>query len=119
MATVDVALRPHAVGRVPRWAWLGGIAAAVALLYWLFRDTATLPHDDRHPAFEAVPAFDTAGAVRDVMASGALDAAAIAGARAARLYDAVVLASGIQDSDDNRTRFVKIVRAEKTGGRLV
>ena len=68
----------------------------------------------RHPALEAVPAFDTAGAVRDVVAAGARDAAAIAGARAARLYGGVVLASAIQDADDNLTRFVKLGRAKKT-----
>jgi prephenate dehydratase len=73
----------------------------------------------RHPALDAVPAFDTAGAVRDTVASGARDTAAIAGVRAARLYGAVVLASGIQDSDDNRTRFVRLVRAEKTGRSFV
>jgi prephenate dehydratase len=61
-----------------------------------------------HPHLAPVPAFDTAGAVAEVMRHGAADAAAIASARAADLYGGVVLAAGIQDSADNATRFLRI-----------
>ncbi len=49
-ATVASAVLPT-VARVPRWAWMVGATGVVAILYWLFRDTQTLPHDDRHGTF--------------------------------------------------------------------
>ena len=63
----------------------------------------------RNPGVEAVEAYDTAGAVAEVVRAGALDEAAIAGRRAADVYGGVVLEDEIQDSPDNRTRFVIVV----------
>lgn len=59
-------------------------------------------------ALEAIAVFDTAGAVGMVMADGASDAAAIASRRAAELHDAPILATGIQDNDQNWTRFLLV-----------
>lgn len=60
----------------------------------------------RHPQAEAVPVFDTAGAVAMVMETGADDTAAIASRRAAELHSATILAERIQDHDENWTRFL-------------
>ncbi len=53
-----------------------------------------------------VEAFDTAGAARAVAEAGDLSRAAIAPARAAEVYGLSILRNDIQDSEDNRTRFV-------------
>jgi prephenate dehydratase len=62
----------------------------------------------QHPTLQPIAAFDTAGAVADLMASGARDEAAIASRRAAALYGAALLAEDIQDRADNVTRFLHI-----------
>lgn len=65
-----------------------------------------------HPELEALAAFNTAGAVEQIVAAGARDAAAIASARAARTYGGVVLLAGVEDDPANFTRFVVIARAD-------
>ena len=60
------------------------------------------------PGLMPVPVFDTAGAVAQVIADGRVDSAAIAGRRAASLYDGIVLADDIQDRADNATRFLLV-----------
>jgi prephenate dehydratase len=59
-----------------------------------------------HPEIEALTAYDTAGAVRDLMRGGLASEAAIASALAARLYGADVLLEGIEDDPENYTRFL-------------
>jgi prephenate dehydratase len=51
-------------------------------------------------------AFDTAGAARAVAKAGDPTRAAVAPARAAEVYELSILRNDIQDSEDNRTRFV-------------
>jgi prephenate dehydratase len=68
-----------------------------------------------HPWAEAVTAYDTAGAVRDLMREGEATDAAIASALAARLYGAEVLLEGIEDDPQNYTRF--LVLAQEPGPR--
>ncbi|MEA2491265.1 MAG: prephenate dehydratase [Acidobacteriota bacterium] len=58
-----------------------------------------------HPAIEAVPVHDTAGAVRMVMERGDGAEAAIASHHAAAIYGAATLAAGIEDHAQNFTRF--------------
>ena len=58
-----------------------------------------------HPAITVVTADDTAGSVKQLMAAGWLDAAAIAPELAARQYGAQVLVRGIEDHAENWTRF--------------
>jgi len=59
---------------------------------------------------EIVATYNTAGSAKQVAEEGHADAAAIASARAGELYGLVRLASGIQDYDDNVTRFLVIGR---------
>lgn len=64
----------------------------------------------RHPRINAVPVYDTAGAARDIATANDQRRSAIAGPNAAARYGLVILAQGIQDELDNRTRFVVIAR---------
>jgi prephenate dehydratase len=66
-----------------------------------------------HPELKRVPAEDTAGSVRDVLASGDKSAAGIAGRPAAVRYGGVILAESIQDNAENFTRFVLLTPTPK------
>jgi chorismate mutase/prephenate dehydratase len=61
-----------------------------------------------HPQLAAKPAIDTAGAARRVAELGDRTHAAIASAAAATTYGLEILATGIQTSTANATRFVEI-----------
>ena len=63
-----------------------------------------------HPDIEAVATYDTAGGVKIVMEDGRGDEAAIAGAPAAELYGAVILAENIEDHAENYTRFLLVAK---------
>ena len=62
----------------------------------------------RNPRIEATPFYDTAGSVKHVIETGLRDAAGIASAHAAQVYDGRILASGIEDDKRNFTRFFLI-----------
>jgi prephenate dehydratase len=62
-----------------------------------------------HPQWKRVPAEDTAGSVREMLARGDKSCAAIAARRAAEHYHAVILAESIQDNSENFTRFVLLL----------
>ena len=68
-----------------------------------------------HPGVQAVPFYDTAGSVRHVISEGWKDAAAIAPRQAARLYGGQVLLEGIEDDQQNYTRFLLITKGGKAG----
>ena len=61
---------------------------------------------------EIVTAFDTAGAARDVAEAGDATRAALAPMAAAEVYGLSILRNDLQDSPDNRTRFVLLGVAE-------
>lgn len=63
-----------------------------------------------HAGIEAVPNYDTAGSVKQLMEAGWTDAAAIAPELAARQYGAEVLVEGVEDHPDNFTRFYVLRR---------
>lgn len=67
-----------------------------------------------HPDLKRVPAEDTAGSVRETIARGDKSCAGIAGRRAAEHYGGVILAEGIQDNDENFTRFFLLRRAAES-----
>jgi prephenate dehydratase len=68
-----------------------------------------------HPNFKRVPAEDTAGSVRAALALGDKTRAAIAGRRAAEHYGGTILQAGIQDDNENYTRFVLLVPVQREG----
>lgn len=66
----------------------------------------------RHPRLEVMQAYDTAGAVKDVVAAGRREDAAIAGLAAARVHGGTLLAEGIESNKQNYTRFFVLTRPE-------
>jgi prephenate dehydratase len=64
----------------------------------------------QHPNLVALPAYDTAGSVRDIMAGGSIADGAIASALAAQRYGASVLVEGLEDHAENYTRFLVVAR---------
>ena len=60
---------------------------------------------------EIVATYDTAGSAKLIRDQHAHDAAAIASARAGEVFGLSVLASGIQDFDENITRFLIVSRS--------
>lgn len=65
-----------------------------------------------HPQIEVVPFYDTAGSVKEIMRSGARDCAGLAPALAAEQYGAQVLVSGVEDHQENYTRFYLLTAAQ-------
>lgn len=63
-----------------------------------------------HPQIEPVAAYNTAGAIMDVLAKGSREEAAIGSRRAATRYGGQVLAEGLEDHPENWTRFLLIGR---------
>lgn len=61
-----------------------------------------------HPGIRSTPAYDTAGSVKQIMASRDERAAAIAPARAASVYGAEILARNLEDNPQNYTRFLVV-----------
>ncbi|HEU4390769.1 MAG TPA: prephenate dehydratase [Blastocatellia bacterium] len=68
-----------------------------------------------NPHLSAAAAYDTAGSVKMVVESGSRDAAGIAGASAASVYGADILAEGIEDNEQNFTRFLLLTRSDRVG----
>jgi prephenate dehydratase len=60
-----------------------------------------------------LPASSTAEAVREVVEDGAPGRAALGTRLAAEIYGGALLREGVQDRDDNETRFVWLARSEK------
>lgn len=81
---------------------LGGVRTAESHPAALGQCSTTLANLGIQP----VEAFDTAGAAQAVAAAGDPTRAAVAPARAAEVYELSILRNDIQDSADNRTRFV-------------
>jgi len=67
------------------------------------------------PKIQAVPFYDTAGSVRHVIAEKLRDAAAIAPAQSAQQYAGRVLLAGIEDDQQNYTRFLLINKSRRVG----
>jgi prephenate dehydratase len=66
---------------------------------------------EERPHVSAVEADDTAASVRRVVERGEARRAALAGARAARLYGGVILREHVEDSRENYTRFLLLTPA--------
>ena len=72
----------------------------------------------RHPEFQVVPFYDTAGSVKHLMADGLHDVGGIAPELAAAEYGAEVLVAGVEDHAENYTRFHLILREDAVVARL-
>ena len=59
----------------------------------------------KHLGCELIPTNDTAGSVKMIKEKGITDGAAIASARAAEIYEMKIIASEIEDTPNNFTRF--------------
>lgn len=68
---------------------------------------------ENNPGLKRIPAEDTAGSVREMMARGDKSSAAIAGRPAARRYGAIILRENIEDHAENFTRFVLLLPPEE------
>lgn len=66
-----------------------------------------------HPDVQVEAAYDTAGSVKMVVENGRRNEAAIAGATAAAVYGAEIIAAGIEDNPENFTRFLLLARPER------
>jgi prephenate dehydratase len=64
----------------------------------------------RSHGIKAEQVYDTAGSVKMLKESAALDTAAIASRRAAEIYGMQILEEGIEDNPENYTRFLAIQR---------
>ncbi len=67
------------------------------------------------PELEAVAVYDTAGAARTVAEDGDPEVAAIASRLAGEHHGLEILADGIQDRDDNQTRFYLVCARDDAG----
>jgi len=65
---------------------------------------------------KVLAASSTAEAVRSVVAGGRGNEAALGTVLAAEIYGGTVLREGVQDRDDNETRFVWIARVDRAAG---
>lgn len=72
---------------------------------------------ETHPKLKPVVADDTAGSVAEVVRRRDPKLAAIAGKRAAEIYDAIILRESIQDQTENFTRFVLLSASIQTNPR--
>lgn len=65
-----------------------------------------------HPGVQAMPFYDTAGAVKHVLATGSRTDAAIAPELAVQIHGGEILVRGMEDSSENLTRFHLVVRED-------
>jgi len=68
----------------------------------------------KHLPCEPVPTYDTAGSVKMIKEQGITDGAAIAGARAAKIYGMEIVAREIEDNSNNFTRFFILAREDSS-----
>jgi prephenate dehydratase len=70
----------------------------------------------KHPGVEAVPAYDTAGSVMEMLrVDGPITQGAIASRLAAELYGGQILLEGLEDDPQNYTRFLLLAPEPLTG----
>lgn len=98
-----------------RLALMAPPGVAVADIHRVYSHPAALAQSEHFVAghgWEAVAAYDTAGAAKQLAASGERGAAVIASEIAAGIYGLNILAREIQDLSNNFTRFFVISRTE-------
>lgn len=68
---------------------------------------------NKYPQIEKIPAFDTAGSVKMIKEQKMFDAGAVASKKSAIYYDMVILEEGIEDIDENYTRFLMLSKSKE------
>lgn len=68
----------------------------------------------RFPSLVKRTTYDTSGSVKRIVSENLRDCAAIAGARAAEFYKGKILMKGIEDNEENFTRFFRLSRDLET-----
>ena len=68
----------------------------------------------RTKGLEPIPTYDTAGAVRMIKEKNLVDAGVIGSRRAAQIYDMKIIDEGIEDRENNYTRFLVLSNSETT-----
>jgi prephenate dehydratase len=68
----------------------------------------------RKKSLEPVPLYDTAGSVKFIKEHAMLDASAIASKRSAEIYDMNIIEEGIEDKNNNFTRFLIVSKIPNT-----
>jgi prephenate dehydratase len=109
---VVLPVRHYLIARAPRA--LGGIQTIASHPHVPGQCTRFL--QSKLPQVQIVAATSTAEAVRLVAEREDEPWAAIGTRLAAELYGCVVIAEGIQDREDNKTRFVWLARADSSAG---
>jgi len=66
-----------------------------------------------HPNMKPIAFYDTAGSVKQLVSTRDMQAAAIASEQAALYYGAEILARGIEDDEENYTRFFLVRRSDE------
>ena len=66
----------------------------------------------RYTNIEKIPAYDTAGSVKMIKEKKMMDSGAIASKQAAFFYDMVILEDGIEDFEENYTRFFMLSKSK-------
>jgi prephenate dehydratase len=69
-----------------------------------------------HPRLKRIATEDTAGSVREVVSAKDRTRAAIAGARAARIYGGTILQEHLEDNRENYTRFLLLSESPELPG---
>lgn len=98
-----------------RLALMAPLGVSITDIRRVYSHPAALAQSERFVAgrgWEAVAAYDTAGAAKQLAASGERGAAVIASETAASIYGLNILAREIQDLSNNFTRFFVISRTE-------
>ena len=67
----------------------------------------------KYPEIEQISAFDTAGSVEMIKENKMSDSGAIASKQAAFYYDMVILEEGIEDFEENYTRFFTLTKSQE------
>jgi prephenate dehydratase len=68
---------------------------------------------NKYSQIEKSPAFDTAGSVKMIKEQKMFDAGAVASRKSAIYYDMVILEEGIEDIDENYTRFLMLLKSKE------
>lgn len=104
---------------------IGGAAASIESIETVESHPVAMAQCERffaaHPHLKRVATNDTAGSVRRVVETGDATRAAIAGRRAAEIYNGTILKEHLEDHPENYTRFILLTakpEMSERGGKI-